>query len=249
MRDKEQPHHQPRHARRRQLRHRAQSHRAQAHLAHRLQKIGPRQPPRRNQCARHRRPAGGIRIANAIAPNSRPQANLAGLDGSCFPSAIHSQANAGARIMTKSDGTNWNQLGGKSNPKQHVTRAPLGEKIQRRAALLIRRPKHRRRHEQHQNRARPLALDHGPSGPKQQPRENRHATPGSRTMPSAAETRSAVISMLARRRQHPDRSQNQTLPPAQPVRHCVSHAVLPPESPAAPDASPAVPRYFPPSTY
>src|SRR6202046_3218337 len=60
--------------------------------------------------------AGGIRSAKAIAPNSRPQANFAGLEGSRLPNATHSHANTGARIITNSDGTNWNQLGGKSNP-------------------------------------------------------------------------------------------------------------------------------------
>src|ERR1700733_8331677 len=60
--------------------------------------------------------AGGTRIANAIPPNSNAPTNFAGLDGSRLPSAIHSHANSGARIITKSAGTNWNQLAGKSNP-------------------------------------------------------------------------------------------------------------------------------------
>src|SRR5271170_1791368 len=61
--------------------------------------------------------AGGTRSANAIPPNAKAQTNFAGLDGSRLPSAIHSQANIGARIITKIDGTDWNQLGGKSNPR------------------------------------------------------------------------------------------------------------------------------------
>src|ERR1700722_5663660 len=61
--------------------------------------------------------AGGIKIANAIPPNTKAQTNLAGLDGSRLPSAIHSQAKIGARIITNNDGTNWNQLAGKLNPR------------------------------------------------------------------------------------------------------------------------------------
>src|SRR5271157_5074029 len=60
--------------------------------------------------------AGGIKSANALPPNTRANANLAGLEGSHLPNAIQSQANTGARIITKNDGTNWNQLAGKSNP-------------------------------------------------------------------------------------------------------------------------------------
>src|SRR5580658_1779803 len=49
-------------------------------------------------------------------PNIKARVNFAGLDGSRLANAIHSQANSGARIITKSAGTNWNQLAGKSNP-------------------------------------------------------------------------------------------------------------------------------------
>ena len=52
-------------------------------------------------------------------PNSRPRANLAGLEGSSPRrfSASHSQANTGASATTKIGCTNWNQPAGNSQPE------------------------------------------------------------------------------------------------------------------------------------
>src|SRR6185437_9103599 len=70
--------------------------------------------------------AGRSRKTNESPVNSRPMANLAGVDGSYLPRRIHSQANAGASTMTKIAWTVRNQLDGKLKPRivVRVNRSP-----------------------------------------------------------------------------------------------------------------------------
>src|SRR5437667_8732074 len=64
---------------------------------------------------RAREPAG-TRTRKDRPMNTRPQAKLAGLDGSRGPSRIQSQAKAGASRITKMGWTDWNQDEGKDTP-------------------------------------------------------------------------------------------------------------------------------------
>src|SRR6202035_556605 len=50
----------------------------------------------------------------------RPEANLAGLDGSRLPSLIHSQAKTGASVQMKNELTDCSQLDGNLKPKMEL---------------------------------------------------------------------------------------------------------------------------------
>src|SRR5688572_9369172 len=62
--------------------------------------------------------AGGTRMANPSPTKTRPNANLAGLDGSAPRDAIltHIHAKTGARIIRNSEFSDWNQLLGNGRP-------------------------------------------------------------------------------------------------------------------------------------
>ena len=62
-------------------------------------------------------PAGMRRNTNDSPTKNRPKANLVGVVGSYLPRRIHSQANAGAKMITKIAWTETYQLDGNSNPR------------------------------------------------------------------------------------------------------------------------------------
>jgi hypothetical protein len=62
----------------------------------------------------------GTSIRNAIAIAKMPIASLPGVEGSCRPRRIHSQANAGASRITKIGCTDWNHDEGNENPNSSV---------------------------------------------------------------------------------------------------------------------------------
>ena len=81
------------------------------------------------------------------------------------PAPARSRRSA-ARIETSSQGT--------AKPKMCAIGAALREQAERRARLLEGRPEQRRRHEQHQDRRRPLAFLRRPFAEEDQPGEDHH---------------------------------------------------------------------------
>src|SRR5947209_5261766 len=63
------------------------------------------------------RAAPPTKTANPKPANSRPRANLAGLDGFRFPNFIQSQAKTGASAMMNNGCKDCIQLAGNENPK------------------------------------------------------------------------------------------------------------------------------------
>ena len=87
----------------------------------------------------------GTSTRNDSAMKNSPSANLAATDGSRGPSLIHSHANIGARMITKSGGTDWNQDEGNENAEELESRVAVGEEIQRRSRLIVGGPEQDRR--------------------------------------------------------------------------------------------------------
>ena len=103
--------------------------------------------------------AGGIRIANAIAPNKQTPGKFGRAGRLPFAQRDPQPRKRRRQNHYKKRRHELEPARRKIESQQHVARAPLREKIQRRTALLVGRPEHRRRHKQHQNRTGALALD------------------------------------------------------------------------------------------
>src|SRR5687767_811246 len=69
------------------------------------------------------------RIAKLSATKKSPRVNLAGLEGSCFPSRIHIHAKTGANRTSVNGATDWSQLGGNATPKASVRVARWAKRL------------------------------------------------------------------------------------------------------------------------